>query len=193
MLSDDTDQAKTTTQYLQDQFEKLPGLTVNIDNVPNKNRLARSASGNFDLVVSSWGADFADPINFLSLEETGNSTNNGGWSNKTYDQLIKASQTTNANNPQKRYQNLVDAEKVLMQNQGVIPLYQPATTELWRPNVHGYVWNPAGMSVVIRVFISPSNVQTWCVCTMSIIKKVAKFSGWKLRYFFDDFSQFFKS
>ncbi|WP_056948137.1 peptide ABC transporter substrate-binding protein [Secundilactobacillus odoratitofui] len=146
LLSDDTDQAKTTTQYLQDQFEKLPGLTVNIDNVPNKNRLARSASGNFDLVVSSWGADFADPINFLSLEETGNSTNNGGWSNKTYDQLIKASQTTNANNPQKRYQNLVDAEKVLMQNQGVIPLYQPATTELWRPNVHGYVWNPAGMS-----------------------------------------------
>ena len=33
-----------------------------------------------------------------------------------------------------------------MKDQGVIPLYQPSTTELWRPNVHGYVWNPAGMS-----------------------------------------------
>lgn len=146
ILSDDTDQAKTTTQYLQDQFEKLPGLKVTIDNVPNKNRLARSASGNFDLVISSWGADFADPINFLNLAVSNNSTNNGGWSNKSYDKLIKASQTTDANRPQARYQNLVDAEKVLMKDQGVIPLYQPSTTELWRPNVHGYVWNPAGMS-----------------------------------------------
>ncbi len=25
LLSDDTDQAKTTTQYLQDQLERLPG------------------------------------------------------------------------------------------------------------------------------------------------------------------------
>ncbi|MTV82894.1 peptide ABC transporter substrate-binding protein [Secundilactobacillus folii] len=146
LLSDDTDQAKTTTQYLQDQFEKLPGLKVNIDNVPNKNRLARSSSGNFDLVVSSWGADFADPINFLNLEETGNPTNNGDWSNSSYDKLIQASQTTDANVPQKRYQDMVNAEKILMKDQGVVPLYQPSTTELWRTNVHGYVWNPAGMS-----------------------------------------------
>lgn len=146
LLSDDTDQAKTTTQYLQDQFQKLPGLKVNIDNVPYKNRLARSSNGNFDLVVSMWGADFADPINFLSLQESNNPTNNGKWSNSDYDKLIKASQTTDANDPQRRYEDLVNAEKVLMKDQGVIPLYQPSTTELWRPNVHGYVWNPAGMS-----------------------------------------------
>lgn len=146
LLSDDTDQAKTTTQYLQDQFEKLPGLKINIDNVPNKNRLARSSSGNFDLVLSSWGADFADPINFLNLQETGNPTNNGKWSNASYDKYIKASQTTDANNQQNRYEDLVKAEKVLMENQGVVPLYQPSTAELWRTNIHGYVWNPAGMS-----------------------------------------------
>ena len=146
LLSDDTDQAKTTTQYLQDQLERLPGLKVNITNVPYKNRLARSASGKFDLVMSSWGADFADPINFLALAQTGNSTNNGDWSNATFDQLIKASSTTDATNAEKRYDDLVNAEKVLMKDQGVIPLYQPATAELWRPTVHGYVWNPAGMS-----------------------------------------------
>ncbi|WP_252904313.1 peptide ABC transporter substrate-binding protein [Secundilactobacillus silagei] len=146
LLSDDTDQAKTTTQYLQDQFTKLPGLSVNIDNVPYKNRLARSSNGNFDLVVSQWGADFADPINFLSLQETKNPTNNGKWSNAEFDKLTNASQTTDANDQQKRYEDLVSAEKILMKDQGVIPLYQPSTTELWRPNVHGYVWNPAGMS-----------------------------------------------
>jgi len=40
----------------------------------------------------------------------------------------------------------VTAEKRLMTQQGVIPLYQPATGELWNPKVTGYVWNPAGMS-----------------------------------------------
>ncbi|WP_275078001.1 hypothetical protein [Lentilactobacillus parabuchneri] len=33
-----------------------------------------------------------------------------------------------------------------MKDQGIIPLYQPATTQLWRTNIHGFVWNPAGMS-----------------------------------------------
>lgn len=146
LLSDDTDQAETTTQYLQDQFQKLPGLKVNIDNVPNKNRLARSSSGNFDLVISSWGADFADPINFLDLQTKSNPTNNGHWVNSEYDKLISASSNQDANNKQKRYEDLVNAEKILMKDQGVIPLYQPSVTELWRPTIHGYVWNPAGMS-----------------------------------------------
>lgn len=146
LLSDDTDQADTTTQYLQNQFQKLPGLKVNIENVPNKNRLARSSSGNFDLVISSWGADFADPINFLDLQTKSNPTNNGHWVNAEYDKLISASSNRDANNKQKRYEDLVKPEKVLMKDQGVIPLYQPSVTELWRPTIHGYVWNPAGMS-----------------------------------------------
>ncbi|KRL75824.1 hypothetical protein [Secundilactobacillus paracollinoides] len=121
-------------------------MKVNIDNVPNKNRLARSSSGNFDLVISSWGADFADPINFLDLQTKSNPTNNGHWVNSEYDKLISASSNQDANNKQKRYEDLVNAEKILMKDQGVIPLYQPSVTELWRPTIHGYVWNPAGMS-----------------------------------------------
>lgn len=59
LLSDDTDQSKKTTQYLQSQFNKLPGLSITIHNVPTKSKLSRSTSGDFDLVISSWGADFA--------------------------------------------------------------------------------------------------------------------------------------
>lgn len=146
LLSDDTDQSKKTTQYLQSQFNKLPGLSITIHTVPTKSKLSRSTSGDFDLVVSSWGADFADPINFLDLMTKSNPTNNGHWTNSQYDRYIEASKTTDANNRTKRYADLVNAEKVLMKGQGVIPLYQPATTQLWRTNIHGFVWNPAGMS-----------------------------------------------
>lgn len=146
ILSDDTDQTRSAAEYLQSQFEKLPGLSISIQTVPKLTRMSRSEKGNFDVVISTWGADFADPINFLSLMTKGNSSNNGGFVNTKYDQLIAKSGSADANDPQKRYNDMVSAEKVLMQQQGLIPLYQPATAQLWKSDVKGYVWNPAGMS-----------------------------------------------
>ncbi len=146
LLSDDETQVKSVTQYIQNQLEKLPNVTVSLTNIPKKNFLERQKVGAFDLTVSNWGADFADPINFLALMTKGNSNNNGGYTNSKYDQLIDKSNNQDANNPDKRYNDMVAAEKLLMNDQGVIPLYQPATAELWNPNVRGFVWNPAGMS-----------------------------------------------
>ncbi|GBG93609.1 oligopeptide ABC transporter substrate-binding protein [Ligilactobacillus salitolerans] len=146
VLGDDTDASKKVTEYIQSSLSELPGLTVSVNNVPKLNRMSRADSGDFDLVVASWGADFADPINFLDLLTSDSSSNSGKWHNDQYDKLIERSGAADANNKQQRYQDLVDAEKILMQEQGVIPLYQPATAQLWRTNISGYVWNPAGMS-----------------------------------------------
>lgn len=146
LMADDTSVTKTVAQYIQAELQKLPNVKVTINSLPYKTRLSRSNSGNFDLVLSSWGADFADPINFLSLMSTGNTNNNGGFSDAQYDRDVKKSENQDANNPTARYQDLVNAEKRLMTKQGVIPLYQPATAEMWNAKVSGYVWNPAGMS-----------------------------------------------
>lgn len=146
LMADDTSVTKTVAQYIQAELQKLPDVKVTINTLPYKTRLSRSNSGNFDLVLSNWGADFADPINFLSLMATGNTNNNGDFSDATYDGYLKDSENKDANRPVARYQDLVNAEKRLMNQQGVIPLYQPATVEMWNPKVTGYVWNPAGMS-----------------------------------------------
>lgn len=45
----------------------------------------------FQFSQSSFLADYADPINFLESFQTGNAMNRTGWSNDTYDQLIKKS------------------------------------------------------------------------------------------------------
>lgn len=146
LMCDDLAVTKTVAQYIQAELEKLPGVKININTLPYKTRLSRSGSGDFDLVISSWGADFADPINFLSLMSTGNTNNNGHFSDAKYDAAIKRSENQDANRPNARYQDLVTAEKRLMTQQGLVALYQPATVEMWNPKVTGYVWNPAGMS-----------------------------------------------
>ncbi len=145
LIADDTDAGKSTNEFLQSQIEKLgSNVKVTVQNIPFKTRLSDSSDGKFDAVVTGWGADFSDPISFLQLFVTGNAQNNGDWSNKQYDKLIKASNTTDATNPDKRWSDLVQAEKVLMNDQAIVPLYQQANSQLWSSKVKGVIYNTAG-------------------------------------------------
>ena len=143
ILSDDTDAGEKTTETLQSEIEEnLKGIKISVQNLPFKTRLSRSTSGNFDIVVSGWGADFADPISFDDLFTTNNPNNNGKWKNSEYDKLIAASKTTS--NSEERYNDLVKAEKILLKDQGITPLYYQTTAWLIRPNIKGLIYNAAG-------------------------------------------------
>ncbi|MBN7274574.1 peptide ABC transporter substrate-binding protein [Ligilactobacillus pobuzihii] len=146
LLSDDTDKAKDTTEYVQSQIESTLGDSVNVQvqNVPFKTRLTRSEQGDFDMVISAWGADFADPISFLDLFTSDNSQNDGEWKNDEYDKLIQASKTTDAGDADKRWDDLVQAEKILAQEQGIAPLYQQSTAWMVKDKVKGVIYNSSG-------------------------------------------------
>ncbi len=57
---------------------------------------------------------------------------------------MKSSATTNAGNPDARWQDLLDAEKIIMDQQGVIPVYQNVEAHLRAPKVKGVVSHGAG-------------------------------------------------
>lgn len=144
LLSDDTDAGKKTTEFLQSQLTKLPNLKITNQNLPFKTRLSRSQSGDFDLVVSAWGADFPDPISFLSLFTSSNSYNNGSWSNKAYDTAVKNAEGKDANNSTARWNDMVTASKTILQDQGIVPLYQQVQPQLVNSKVKGLVYFPTG-------------------------------------------------
>lgn len=146
ILSDDTDGAKRSTEYLQGAIQDaLDGVKVTVTNVPFAVRLDRSTSGDFDTVISLWGADYADPSSFLDLFVTGNSYNRGNWSNEEYDALIKEAATTNANNPDVRWKNLADAENIISTQLGVIPMYQRSLATMQSANLQGIVEHASGV------------------------------------------------
>jgi oligopeptide transport system substrate-binding protein len=145
ILSDDTDSGQKTTETLQSQLEEnLKGMKVSVANVPFKTRLNRSTSGNFDVVVSGWSADFADPISFVDLFTSKNAQNNGKWSNSQYDKLIADSKTTA--DTTKRWDDLEKAEKILLSDEGIAPLYYKTEAWLVRPDIKGIVYNGAGLN-----------------------------------------------
>ncbi|WP_405075967.1 peptide ABC transporter substrate-binding protein [Ligilactobacillus acidipiscis] len=146
LLGDDTDVVKKVTAFIQSQLGENLGIDVKVQNVPFKTRLDRSKTQQFDVVVSSWGADFSDAISFVDLFTSDNSYNNGKWKNAEYDRLVKASKTTDAANQQKRWDDLVKASKILSTDQGVAPLYQLNQPTMVRENVKGLIQNTAGVT-----------------------------------------------
>lgn len=147
MVASDDDTTKKVLEYMQNAIqETLDGVKVTPTPVPFSVRLDRSTSGDFDTVLGGWGADYADPSSFTDLFVTGNSYNRGKWSNEAYDAAVKASSTTNAGDPVKRWENLLDATKALADDMGAIPVYQRAEGHLINPSVKGIVHHAAGAS-----------------------------------------------
>ena len=141
ILSDDTDAGNKTTEALQSNFESTFGdkISVSVQNLPFKTRLSRSTAGNFDIVVSSWSADFADPISFLDLFTSTNPENNGKWKNATYDKLVADSKTTAS--ASKRWSDLSKAETILLKDAGISPLYYDTNVWMIRPSVKNVIQN----------------------------------------------------
>jgi ABC-type oligopeptide transport system, periplasmic component len=153
LLGDDTDGSKKQNEYLQGEMEKnLPGIKVTLSNVPFKSRLDKSSSGQFDMVVTAWNADYPDPYTFLGLFTTGNPQNNGKWSNKEFDNLIEKSSTTDANDENARWQDMLQATKILTEEQGAIPLYQSSQANLTRTNVKNYTITPNGSYNLVNTY-----------------------------------------
>lgn len=145
-VGDDDEKSKQISQYIQGQIQNnLPGISIELRNVPKKNRLALADSRDFDILLTGWGADFADAINFMDLLYSDSPYNEGGYANSDYDALIDQAKTTNANDDEKRWENLQQAHKVITDDFAFIPLYQEAETQLRNPSVEGIIFNSVGV------------------------------------------------
>lgn len=139
-LSDDTENAKTTAEYFKNQLEtNLEGLTLKLANVPFKVRLQKTSDQDYDIVMHGWGPDYLDPMTFLDLYVTDGTNNNTGYSNEKYDQLINDVKVKYANDPVKRWELMLEAEKLLIQEDTVVaPIYQRGRIVLIKPYVKGF-------------------------------------------------------
>ena len=85
--------------------------------------------------MAGWGADYADPINFLELFETGNSNNKASISIPEYDALIEKIGTSDLDDPEKRWADMLSAEKILLEDAAIGPIYQRYNAILKKPYV----------------------------------------------------------
>ena len=139
----------TFAEYLQGSFTKLKGLKVNMVATVKKDRIYnREASGNFQIACTRWAPDYADPTTFLNILASSNSNNYGKWQNAQYNSLLKQAQTETDVN--KRWNELLEAEKVMMDDMPNIPVVQTGTAALQAKNVKGLVHNTVSTPYVFK-------------------------------------------
>ena len=147
LMASDDDASKKVIEYIQNSIqENLEGIKVKPTPVPFSVRLDRSSSGDFDTVLGGWAADYSDPSSFTDLFTTGNSYNRGQWSNADYDKAVANSNTKDASDEHARWADLQEANKIMADDMGVIPVYQKAEGHLVNEKIKGIVHHAAGAS-----------------------------------------------
>jgi oligopeptide transport system substrate-binding protein len=89
----------------------------------------------WDVVRMAWTADYNDAISFLDVLRANSSNNDSGYSNSLFDKFLD--QAANTADSTTRRGLLASAERVMLDDYPVIPLYYLVSKRLVKPYVLG--------------------------------------------------------
>ncbi len=152
MIVDADDAPQKVAQVLQEQWQQaLPGLTVSIKVEPKKQRVQDMQDGNFQLALTRWGPDYADPMTYLGMWITDNSNNYGLWSDADYDAIIAECTTGDlCTDAEGRWAKMYDAEKIVMDQAVIFPLYTQSNAQMQSSKVTGIDFHPVALNRVYK-------------------------------------------
>jgi oligopeptide transport system substrate-binding protein len=128
-------------QIVRRQWLENLGIDLELEGVELKIFGERLHNKDYAIARASWIGDYMDPSTFTDKYITNGGNNDSGWSNKDYDRLL-AEAAAVATQPTLRLAKLRDAEKILLDEQPIIPVYHYVNADLRRARVKGIKENP---------------------------------------------------
>ncbi len=141
-LTGDNPYSAREAEYFQYVFRTRLGLDLRIDKQIFKQRLAKMSAGDFDIVSSGWGPDYADAMTFAELLASWNENNRGKYHDARYDALIRRAQATA--DPRARMDAMAEAERIALADVAVLPMYERVNIYAQARRVHGIVRHVIG-------------------------------------------------
>ena len=135
-------------QLIQQQWQQAFGIPVRLEVTENQLYRRNVREGHYQAGLGSWIGDYNDPISFLDLFQypndvaLGSGMNDTRWHNKQYAALIDDSMAENE--PGRRRELLHQAEKILVSEMPLIPLYHYAFDYVKKDHIEGVVLLPTG-------------------------------------------------
>ncbi|MFE4712450.1 peptide ABC transporter substrate-binding protein [Paenibacillus sp. NPDC056722] len=133
IIINEGDGHKTIAQAVIGDWKKNLGINASIEVKSFGELIDKRHKGSYSIARAGWGADFNDPATFLEYFTSWSGTNDSGWSSPQYDNYIKQAQQTF--DTRKRMQLLANAEKVLIEQMVIIPLYYYVVDVLRKPDI----------------------------------------------------------
>jgi oligopeptide transport system substrate-binding protein len=136
LLYNTSDTHRVIAEAVQEMWRRELGVEVRLVNEENASTLAARSTGSYQILRSSWTADFADPAAFLDIWTRADGNNFTGWSNVTYDALVR--QAALATGAPARADLYRQAEALLLAGAPIIPIYHYTHVFLLAPAVQGW-------------------------------------------------------
>ncbi len=147
-LFEPSDPSKSAAEFMQSEFAKLDGLNIEMISQEKNVRLKTQQNGDFDLVLTRWGPDYADPTTYLNVILPDTSFNYGHYRSEEYKKALD--EAANAKTDEERWELLKKAEKIAMDDVAIAPIFQTGASDLINPKVKHLVDNPVGVPFVYK-------------------------------------------
>jgi len=144
---------QAVAQVIHRQWQQNLGINVNMDGVEIKVFAERFNKKDFDIARASWYGDYPDPSTFTDKWRSDSDNNEAGWKNPRYDQLCDLA--TFDRDPATRLKYFAQAEKILLDDAVIIPLYHYVNTYMFRSNVTGIPLDSRMMVMFQSVQVHP--------------------------------------
>lgn len=121
------------------------GFKVNLVSKQKKERLQMMTDGDYEVCLTRWGPDYADPQTYMDLFVSTNTSNNSGrYNSATYDQLVADAEASL--DMTERWNKFIEAEKQLVAvDFGDIPVFQAGGAMIIRPTISGIEFHSAAV------------------------------------------------
>ena len=121
-------------EFIADGWRRELGLAVEVRLLLPTELRTRERAFAFDLSRGYWQADFPDPTNFLECFRAGAGSNRTGYADAAYAALLDRA---GGEDGEARLATLVAAERRLLADPPLIPLYHPQCAFVARPGMEG--------------------------------------------------------
>lgn len=124
ILTKNTDEFTSVAGALQQLLQENLGVRVEVETLDSTSVSTKKKNYDYDVILTSWGADFDDATNFLGSYEHDADANAALYISEEFNSVYKAA----IYNPdqKERIQGLGEAERILLEDEAITPLYYTA-------------------------------------------------------------------
>ena len=130
------DQNKKICLAIAAMWKAVLGIDTTLDIKEVKSWISSGRRGEFDIRLSTWGADYDSVTTYTPLYQCSNGNNFSNYCSTEYESKINNAQNTiDATAQTNAYKSAIHT---VLNDYPVVPLIEPAQQRLVKPRVHGY-------------------------------------------------------
>lgn len=126
---------RNIAQAVQQMWKQAFGVDFQLENAEFKVVIDRRKNGDYKISRAGWVGDYLDPNTMLDIMMTDNGNNDVFYSNKDFDKLMAEAGDSSDN--EFRFEKMAEAEKILIDDMPIIPIYFYTQPYMQKPYVSG--------------------------------------------------------